>query len=158
MKIKALLAATAACVAATAAFGSTPIAAYESEGVDGYECAVVVYASQPLLALEDRTDCGGFLAVVVQQEYQQTVNLFQEGDTVDASNIVDIAISAGGPFRWQPLGEERIWFQGDVLSDGSANLHIGSVGNRSAIRIYRDHPFTVTVGIEARPGQEWDPE
>lgn len=158
MKIKVLLAATAACVVGMAAFGSTPIAAYESEGVDGYECAVIVYASQPLLALEDRTDCGGFLAVVAQKEYQQTINLFQDGDSADASNIVDIAISAGEPFRWKPLGDERIWFQGDVYSDGSANLHIGSVGNRSAIRIYRDHPFEIVVSVKARPGQEWDPD
>lgn len=160
MKIKAMLAATAACVVAVAAFGSTPIAAYEAIGRDGEECAVLAYSNNDLLALEDRSDCGGWLAVV-PTIYSQTVSLHLPEDDEQSSNLIWLSVQPENdsyePIGWRFSRSERVWVtQMEFFEDGSARFYLGTVGTPE-IQIWRAHPFTVKVEIEPRPnGQEWD--
>lgn len=53
-------------ITSLAYFGVEPDVAYQSEHIgSGLTCEVTVFGSMKLLALEDRTDCGGALALVV---------------------------------------------------------------------------------------------
>ena len=163
MKIKALLAATAVCVAGLAAFGITPIAAYEAEGRDGDACAVMAYSNNDFAALEDRSDCGRWLAIV-PMTYSQTVPLHLPEDDEQASNLIWLIVQPENDryeqIGWRFNGQERVWVtQTEFFEDGSARFYLGTVGNQTEIQIWRAHPFTVKVEIETRPnGQEWDPD
>ena len=161
MKIKALLAASAACIGLVAAFGSTPIAAYESEDRDGHECAVLAYSNNRFAALEDRSDCGRFLAVVPTASYSQTLSLYLPGDDEQASNTIWLVVQPENdryePIGWRFTGSERVWMgQTDFFEDGSVRFYLGTVGNQTEMQIWRAHPFSVRVGIEPVHGQEYD--
>lgn len=56
----------ALCIASLLVFGLQPKAAYQSQHiVTGNQCAVYVYNSNEFAVyLEDRSECGGFLAFV----------------------------------------------------------------------------------------------
>lgn len=160
VKIKVLLAATAACVGFSAAFGIAPIAAYEAIGQDGQECAVLAYSNNRFAALEDRSDCGRFLAVV-PAVYSQTLPLYLPDDDGQASNTIWLVVEPEND-RYEPIGyrftgPERVWMgQTEFFEDGSARFYIGTVGNQTTITLWRAHPFTVSVEIEPVHGQEYD--